>query len=189
MIARTAIYTMIAATELPSAEPGILFWGAVAIVALAPAVLYLRTAVRNWETLKEPPTRPEEAHEYNTDASTALTLAGFTFTALTLVATLRTDELARVASPAVTAIFGLFGVALGEFVATHVLLRVRATKGQLFASEGLLDHGLWCTILGFGLFCHFTPALGIVGYVFAGVAIFVIGHLVYALRQQERVWH
>src|SRR4029077_13467297 len=118
----------------------------ISIMPTVPLLLYGIAALFMIKLLWKP-VQKEIAVGASKDESANLTLTGFCFTSMSLLAGFFKEELKK-GSIGPQQILLFFGVALGSFIASNMSLRFRTRQLSIFAAQAFTDNGLWCILLG-----------------------------------------
>jgi hypothetical protein len=140
------------------------------LVPFAPLILYgvvgsifMRTYLRQSIPITRQP-------ELDRQQSASLTLSGFCFTSLSLLASFFKDEIKKGDSEPSDIIF-FFGCALVAFIASYTILRFRIRTVADFISDALVDNGLWCILAGMWTF-FYGRATPKIAFLFFAMLIF-----------------
>jgi hypothetical protein len=126
--------------------------------------------------------------ELDRQQSASLTLSGFCFTSLSLLASFFKEEIKK-GEPEPSEVIFFFSCALVAFIASYTILRFRIRTVADFISDALVDTGLWCILTGMWTFFHgrATPRIA---FLFFAMLIFyffyVARNLFYYVRFSTR---
>ena len=126
-------------------------WYFAIVFALIPLGAYCAVALCNLGFLSMLP--PENLQGYqDVPQNAALTLAGFAFTALTVLLTHFEVALAAKQLGPQVSVF-LFACSLVSFTISYMLLRFRTSMGVFYFADACTDTGFWCSAGGFLVLC------------------------------------
>ena len=135
-------------------------------------------------SLQQPIPSDAKQTEFDRQQTASLTMTGFCFTSLSLLVSFFKDDLKVGNQQAIDIVF-VFSCALIAFIASYTVLRFRIRRVADYLSDGFLDSGLWCILVGLhNFFALNRPSK--VSYLFAGIlcvfAFFVLRSLSYYVR-------
>lgn len=123
---------------------------------------------------------PDRLHpELDKQQTASLTLAGFCFTSLSLLVSFFKTEI-QDRKPAPAGIILFFCCALVSFIASNITLRFRIKNLSNYASDGFVDNGFWCIIIGLWRFLE-ANGMTKVANVVDGLLVFYSGCLIVSL--------
>lgn len=135
---------------------GVLEGSAKMLVAL-PVTIYLVLGLATASYQKLEPRQVEQEYRDKHQAM-SLTLAGFSFTSLSLLIGFFKEEI-KSAQPQPRGILFFFALSLAFFVASYLALRYRTKHLWFLVSDAAIDSGFWCILLGVWVFCNETLGL------------------------------
>jgi hypothetical protein len=116
-----------------------------------PLIAYCLVAIVIWKKLWKPFDKGIEHKEFDRQQAASLTLTGFCFTSLSMLASFFKEDIKSHNQQPLNVMF-FFSCALVAFVGSYTLLRSRKRLLMDFLSEGLLDTGVWCILAGMWAF-------------------------------------
>ncbi len=126
-------------------------------IAFAPLVVYGIAGLKIRSYLGEVP--PDHMQmEPDKQQAASLTLAGFCFTSLSLLVSFFKEAIQR-GETGPEGIILFFCCALVCFVASYMTLRFRTKNLFGFVSDGFIDNGFWCVMVGLLTFFGQTPGM------------------------------
>jgi hypothetical protein len=140
-------------------------------VALIPLTMYGIASTLMCDMLRQPLSCKLEQRVHDKQGR-SLTLAGFSLTSLAILLRFYGLDITGQEEPSIS-----LALSLGFFIATYLLLRYRMKEWADYASDALLDSGLWCILLslaflfwrairsGWGLLVMVTLMAGFLAYV------------------------
>lgn len=121
------------------------------ILPFLPLLAYSLVAVFIHKSLWQHFPKNIEQKEFDRQQAASLTLTGFCFTSISMLASFFKDEIKN-GNPRPLNVMFLFSCALIAFIGSYTLLRSRKRRLADYFSEGCLDSGVWCILAGMWTF-------------------------------------
>lgn len=143
----TALNGLIFAMAAPDIFQKALQW----VMPFLPLIAYCVVALGILKNLWKPFPNGIEHKELDRQQAASLTLTGFCFTSLSMLASFFKEDIKSHSPQPLTVMF-FFSCALVAFVGAYTLLRFRKRPLMDYLSDGLLDTGVWCILAGMWAF-------------------------------------